>query len=404
MIYDIIVIGGGAGGFFSAIKAKEENPEAKIVILEKNNKLLSKVKISGGGRCNVTHGCFTPRELIKFYPRGSKELIGPFHTFMCGDMMEWLSNRGVETYIEEDGRVFPTTNNSQTIIDCFLDNARRLGIEIKKQEGITAINKTEELWELNSTSETIYQAKNIIVATGSSPQVWNMLKTVGHSIVEPVPSLFTFNIKSDLLKDLPGLSVKKGKVKVNGTKLSETGPILITHWGLSGPGILKLSSWGARELAEKNYNFTITVNWTEYSAQEVEAEFLTLKTESPNKLIANTNLFNIPSRLWKALVDFSGIDNKTWNNISKQEINKLVGNISQCEFAINGKSTFKDEFVTSGGVELKEVNFKTMESKVQTNLYFTGEVLNIDALTGGFNFQAAWTTGWIVGSNIMKYP
>ena len=404
MIYDIIVIGGGAGGFFSAIKAKEENPEAKVIVLEKNNKLLSKVKISGGGRCNVTHGCFTPRELIKFYPRGSRELNGPFHTFMCGDMMEWLSNRGVETHIEEDGRVFPTTNNSQTIIDCFLDNARRLGIEIKKQEGITSLNKNGELWELTATSETIYQAKNIIVATGSSPQVWNMLKVVGHSIVEPVPSLFTFNIKSDLLKDLPGLSVKKGKVKVNGTKLAETGPVLITHWGLSGPGILKLSSWGARELAEKEYKFTITVNWTEYSSQEVEAEFLNIKTESPNKLIANTNLFNIPSRLWKGLVEYSGIDNKTWTNISKVELNKLVNNISQCEFMVDGKSTFKDEFVTSGGVELKEINFKTMESKIQPNLYFTGEVLNIDALTGGFNFQAAWTTAWIVGSNVMKCP
>jgi predicted Rossmann fold flavoprotein len=401
MIYDIIIIGGGAGGFFSAIKAKEENPDAKIIVLEKNNKLLSKVKISGGGRCNVTHGCFEPRELVKFYPRGSRELLGPFHTFMCGDMMEWLYNRGVETHIEDDGRVFPSTNNSQTIIDCFLDTARRLGIGIKKQEGINAITKNENIWELTSTSGTNYQAKNIIVATGSSPQVWNMLKEVGHSIVEPVPSLFTFNIKSDLLSSLPGLSVKKGRVKVNGSKLSETGPVLITHWGLSGPGILKLSSWGARELAEKNYNFTITVNWSEYSSQEVEKEFLNMKTESPNKQITNTSLFNIPSRLWKALVEYSGITTKTWSNISKNELNKLVVNISQCEFNVNGKSTFKDEFVTSGGVKLKEVNFKTMESKVQSNLYFTGEVLNIDALTGGFNFQAAWTTAWIVGSSVV---
>jgi predicted Rossmann fold flavoprotein len=401
MIYDIIIIGGGAGGFFSAIKAKEENPDAKIIVLEKNNKLLSKVKISGGGRCNVTHGCFEPRELVKFYPRGSRELLGPFHTFMCGDMMEWLYNRGVETHIEDDGRVFPTTNNSQTIIDCFLDTARRLGVGIKKQEGINTITKNENIWELTSTSGTNYQAKNIIVATGSSPKVWNMLKEVGHSIVEPVPSLFTFNIKSDLLASLPGLSVKKGRVKVNGSKLSETGPVLITQWGLSGPGILKLSSWGARELAEKNYNFTITVNWSEYSSQEVETEFLEMKTESPNKMISNTNLFGIPSRLWKALVEYSGINNKTWSNISKNELNKLVANISQCEFNVNGKSTFKDEFVTSGGVKLKEVNFKTMESKVQANLYFTGEVLNIDALTGGFNFQAAWTTAWIAGSSVV---
>lgn len=398
--YDILIVGGGAAGFFTAINIVEKNPKLKVAILERGKEVLSKVRVSGGGRCNVTHACFVPNDLVKFYPRGEKELRGPFHQFCSGDTIEWFEKHGVELKIEEDGRMFPISDSSQTIIDCFLTATQKLKIDILTSQSVQSLYKGENYWKVETTNET-YSCQKIVMTTGSNPKIWEMLAEIGHSIVPAVPSLFTFNIKDKRIKDLMGLSAFVS-VKVKNTKLSASGPLLITHWGMSGPGILRLSAWGARELFDKNYQFVIQVNWLNDLAFEETIEKLKeLKQEHSKKAVSKKSPFELPNRLWESLVLASEISEETkWADLSKNQLTNLAIQLTNGEFQVNGKSTFKEEFVTAGGIDLKEINFKTMESKLHQNLYFAGEILNIDAITGGFNFQNAWTGGFIVANSI----
>jgi predicted Rossmann fold flavoprotein len=398
--FDIIIVGGGAAGFFTAINIVEKNPKLKVAILERGSEVLSKVRVSGGGRCNVTHACFEPNELVKFYPRGEKELRGPFHQFCSGDTVEWFSNHGVELKIEEDGRMFPVSNSSQTIIDCFLQATQKLGITVLTGQSVQSIFKKDNLWKIETQNEN-YITEKLILATGSNPKIWEMLQTFGHAIVNPVPSLFTFNIKDARIKELPGVSAIVS-VKVKDTKLTSTGPLLITHWGMSGPAILKLSAWGARILFEKNYQFTIFVNWlNDVETDDAEKILKNLKQEHAKKAVSKKSPFDFPNRLWESLVLASNIQEETkWADLSKVQLQNLANQLTNCSFQVNGKSTFKEEFVTAGGIDLKEINFKTMESKLHENLFFAGEIVNIDAVTGGFNFQNAWTSGFILANSL----
>jgi predicted Rossmann fold flavoprotein len=398
--FDIIIVGGGAAGFFTAINIVEKNPKIKVAILERGKEVLSKVRISGGGRCNVTHACFEPNELVKFYPRGEKELRGPFHKFCSGDTMEWFSNHGVELKIEDDGRIFPVSNSSQTIIDCFIQATQKLGITVLTGQSVQSIFKKDNFWKIETQSEN-YLAEKLILATGSNPKIWEMLQTFGHVIVNPVPSLFTFNIKDPRIKELPGVSAEVS-IKVKDTKLTSTGPLLITHWGMSGPAILKLSAWGARILFEKSYQFTIFVNWlNDIETDAAEKILKNLKQEHAKKAVSKKSPFEFPNRLWESLVLASGILEETkWSDLTKVQLQNLANQLTNASFQVNGKSTFKEEFVTSGGIDLKEINFKTMESKIHENLYFAGEIVDIDAITGGFNFQNAWTSGFILANAI----
>ena len=398
--FDIIIVGGGAAGFFTAINIVEKNPKTKVAILERGNEVLTKVRVSGGGRCNVTHACFEPNELVKFYPRGEKELRGPFHQFCSGDTVEWFDNHGVELKIEDDGRMFPVSNSSQTIIDCFLEATQKLGITVLTGQSVQSIFKKDNFWKIETQTEN-YITEKLILATGSNPKIWEMLQTFGHAIVTPVPSLFTFNIKDARIKDLPGVSALV-TVKVKDTKLTSTGPLLITHWGMSGPAILKLSAWGARILFEKNYQFTIFVNWlNDIDADEAEKTLKDLKQEHAKKTVSKKSPFEITNRLWESLVLASAISAETkWADLSKIQLQNLSNQLTNSSFQVNGKSTFKEEFVTAGGIDLKEINFKTMESKLHKNLYFAGEIVNIDAVTGGFNFQNAWTSGFILANSL----
>lgn len=408
--YDIIIVGGGAAGFFTAINIAEKNPKLKIAILERGKTVLEKVRISGGGRCNVTHAEFVPKELAKNYPRGEKELIGPFHQFCSGDTIEWFANHGVELKIEDDGRMFPTTDSSQTIIDCFLQAVQQLKIDVLTSQSVQSIFQGNDYWKVETNHET-YSCQKLIMTTGSNPKVWEMLQNIGHTIVPPVPSLFTFNIKDARIKDLMGISAV-ATVKVKGTKLEASGPTLITHWGMSGPGILRLSAWGANLLAAKNYQFTIQVNWLNDATFEETFETLKeLKTVHSKKIISKKSPFDFPNRLWESLVHAAAIgtfstsndsQDVKWGDVSNKQLMVLAVQLTNGEFQVNGKSTFKEEFVTAGGIDLKEINFKTMESKLLPNLYFAGEIVNIDAITGGFNFQNAWTSGFILASEIFK--
>ena len=398
--FDIIIVGGGAAGFFTAISIVEKNPKMKVAILERGAEVLNKVRISGGGRCNVTHACFEPNELVKFYPRGEKELRGPFHQFGSGDTIEWFEKHGVELKTEADGRMFPVSNSSQTIIDCFLKATQNLGIAVLTGQSVQSIFKKDTLWKIETQNEH-YLTEKLVLATGSNPKIWEMLQTFGHAVVSPVPSLFTFNIKDSRIKELPGVAAQV-TVKVKDTKLTATGPLLITHWGISGPAILKLSAWGARILHDKNYQFTIFVNWlNDADTAEVEKKLKDLKQEHAKKSVSKKSPFELTNRLWESLVLASGIETETkWADLSKTQLQNLVNQLTNGTFQVNGKSTFKEEFVTAGGIDLKEINFKTMESKLHENLYFAGEIVNIDAITGGFNFQNAWTSGFIVASAI----
>ena len=398
--YDIIIVGGGAAGFFTAINIVEKNPNLKVAILERGKEVLSKVKISGGGRCNVTHACFVPNDLVKFYPRGEKELRGPFHQFCSGDTIEWFEKHGVELKIEDDGRMFPVSNSSDTIVDCFLTATQKLGIDILTGQSVQSIFKAADYWKVQTTTEN-YSCQNLILTTGSNPKIWEMLANIGHSIIPPVPSLFTFNIGDKRTKDLMGVSAM-ASVKVKNSKLEASGPLLITHWGMSGPGILRLSAWGARELADKNYQFAILVNWlNEVTLEEAEEKLKELKLEHSKKAVSKKSPFEFPNRLWENLVLAATISEDTkWADLTKKQLQNLALQLTQGEFQVNGKSTFKEEFVTAGGIDLKEINFKTMESKLHPNLYFAGEIVNIDAITGGFNFQNAWTSGFLVAEAI----
>ena len=400
MMYDCLIVGGGAAGFFTAINIVERNPKAKVAILERGAEVLGKVRISGGGRCNVTHACFEPNELVKFYPRGEKELRGPFHQFCSGDTIEWFERHGVALKIEDDGRMFPVSNSSQTIIDCFLKATQQLGIKVLTGQSVQSIFKKDNYWKIDTQNQN-YQAENLILATGSNPKIWEMLQEFGHAIIPPVPSLFTFNSKDPRIKELPGVSAKV-TVRVKETKLEATGPLLITHWGMSGPAILKLSAWGARILNDKNYQFTLLVNWlNDLDTEEALAQLKTLKQEQAKKTVAKKSPFELTNRLWESLVLAAGISTETkWADLSKTQLQHLAQQLTNGVFHINGKSTFKEEFVTAGGIDLKEINFKTMESKIHPNLYFAGEIVNIDAITGGFNFQNAWTSGFIVANAV----
>lgn len=398
--FDILIVGGGAAGFFTAINIVEKNPSFKVAILERGSEVLNKVRISGGGRCNVTHACFEPNELVKFYPRGEKELRGPFHQFSSGDTVEWFENHGVELKIEADGRMFPISNTSQTIIDCFLEATKKLGISVLTNQSVQSIFKKDSHWKVETQSET-YLSEKLILATGSNPKVWEMLQNFGHAVVSPVPSLFTFNIKDPRIKELPGVSAQVS-VKVRDTKLDSSGPLLITHWGMSGPAILKLSAWGARILNDKNYQFSIAINWlNDIDTDDAEKILKGLKLEHAKKAVSKKSPFELTNRLWESLVIASGIDADTkWADLSKIQLQNLSNQLTNGLFQVNGKSTFKEEFVTAGGIDLKEINFKTMESKLHENLHFAGEIVNIDAVTGGYNFQNAWTSGFLVANSI----
>ena len=391
-----MIIGGGAAGFFTAINAKEMNPELDITILEKGKEVLQKVKISGGGRCNVTHACFEPKELVQFYPRGEKELLGPFHQFMTGDTFEWFENNGIPLKIEKDNRVFPESNSSQTIIDCFLNKTKRLGIPVLKNHGVTTIQKQANSW-LVITKEKQFVCDAVVMAAGSSKKVWELSKSLDHSIISPVPSLFTFNIKDTRIKDLLGISVPNATVQLVDTNLEASGPLLITHWGMSGPAILKLSAFGARVLAKKNYEYKVQVDWLSRPTNKIVNVLLNLKKKhSKKQVIVKSPFEEIPKRLWERFVLASKIKTTfNWADVSHDQIDALANQLTKSVFTAKGKSTFKEEFVTAGGVDLKEINFKNFESKLHKNLFFVGEVLNIDAVTGGFNFQNAWTGGWL---------
>ena len=403
---DVIIIGGGAAGFFTAINAAENNPKLKIIILERGKEVLTKVKVSGGGRCNVTHAEFLPKELTQSYPRGEKELLGPFHTFMTGDTIAWFEKRGVELKIEEDGRMFPVSDSSQTIIDCFLSEAKRLGVEVLLNQSVKEIQKDGEYFIINTTTDT-FSAKKVIIATGSNPKIWQLLEGLEHTIIPAVPSLFTFNIKDSRIIDLPGLSTD-ASVKILDAKrktiLEINGPLLITHWGMSGPAILKLSAWGARLLEPLKYHFNIEVNWlNSLSEEEVLDSLKEMKNIQGKQTIFKYAQFELPKRLWQSLVKASGIaETLTWAEATRENLQNLANQLTAGIFEVTGKSTFKEEFVTAGGVDLKEVNFKTFESRKVDGLYFAGEVLNIDAITGGFNFQNAWTGGVLVAQAITK--
>ena len=396
-----VVIGGGAAGFFGAIAIAERNPAMRVLVVERGSAFLQKVKVSGGGRCNVTHACFDARELTRFYPRGHKEMAGPFSRFGPAETVAWFEQRGVVLKTESDGRMFPTTDSSQTIIDCLWQAAKKHHVELRTSARVESITPLQDgRWRVITTNEVL-EANYILLTTGSSDAVWDMLKKLGHTIVPPVPSLFTFNIKDPRLQNLPGISVPRAEVSIPELKQRASGPLLVTHWGLSGPAILRLSAWAARNLHDCQYQFKLTVNWLGDIPQAALLDQLNdLKSElSKKQIVANAQL-GLPARLWQSLCTAAEIpESLRWADANKKQILALAQELGACVLTVKGKSTFKEEFVTAGGVDLKEVNFKTFESKLFPGLFFAGEVLNIDAITGGFNFQAAWTGGWIVGQN-----
>lgn len=400
-VYDLIVIGGGAAGFFGAINLAGINKGARILILEKSTKLLTKVKVSGGGRCNVTHQCISPAELSQHYPRGQKQLKNIFHQFQATDTVAWFKKHGVELKTEADGRMFPTTNNSQTIIDCFLSLAKRNAIEIKLSAEVEKIEKVSNHF-IVSTKET-YHAKKILVTTGgyNKPENYEWLKDLGHEIIKPIPSLFTFNNPEKQFAALMGVAVPQAEVRIAGTKFAQQGAVLITHWGLSGPAVIKLSAWAAVYLHQNNYTFTALINWTGESELKVREHLMKLKQENSKKTIHASPQLALPKRLWEALCIQAGVEEgKIWAEISNKVVNRLIELLYACPFAIKGKTTFKEEFVTCGGVSLTDVDLHSLESKKVRGLYFAGEVLDIDGETGGFNFQSAWSTAWVAAQHI----
>lgn len=403
----IIVVGGGAAGFFAAIGCAESSPGTEVVVLEKTARFLDKVRISGGGRCNVTHACFDSRAFAQRYPRGERELLSPFQRFAASDTVEWFAARGVRLKTESDGRMFPVTDLSQTIVDCLMNAARDAGVVLRLNSGVERIGRNPGgEFELKLSAVTGGQSDSLVcdrvlLATGGCRAVaaGRLAVDLGHTLEPPVPSLFTFHIESPWLRGLAGISVEPAEVSVPAAKLRERGPMLITHWGLSGPAVLRLSAWGARTLHGSGYRFTLLVNWLPGStSEEITAELNARRKSQPAKLVVNTPLAPLPSRLWEQLVIVSGIARETrWAAVSNGQLHALIQQLMRTELAVTGKSLNKDEFVTCGGVRLSEVNFKTMESRVCPGLYFAGELLDMDGVTGGFNFQAAWTTGWIAG-------
>ncbi|WP_417593014.1 NAD(P)/FAD-dependent oxidoreductase [Owenweeksia hongkongensis] len=399
--YDIVVIGGGAAGFFAAIHAAK-GAKQKVVLLEKTNKLLSKVKVSGGGRCNVTHDCDYAAQLINHYPRGGRSLRKPFEIFGTQQTCEWFEKRGVKLKVEEDGRIFPTTDDSQTIINCLFAEAKRNDVTIELKSEVTKIIKKEEGFSLKLKSSALINCKKVIVTTGGQNKAsgYDWLKQLGLKIERPIPSLFTFNVPDSDLKDLLGLSVGKGRIQIPGTKWKQDGPILITHWGFSAPAVIKLSAWAAIDLFDKNYQFPILINWTGLYEEATRTVLNDYKKQHPKKVVSTNQLLEIPSRLWQRICHKAEIEeDKRYVDLSKKQFNKLIEMLVRCPFKVNGKTTFKEEFVTCGGVNLKEVDLKTFEAKKIPGLYLAGEVLNVDGVTGGFNFQHAWTSGYLSGTS-----
>ena len=394
----VIIIGGGASGFFTA--ANIDTKLYDVTILEQNSDVLQKVKISGGGRCNVSHACFDPRELVQFYPRGHKELLSVFTKFQPGDTMNWYEEHGVALKIEDDNRIFPESNSSQSIIDCLVNECRKKNVKILTKQTVTEILPQEDGYKIHTTNQN-YFADYVVFSTGSSPKAFKILEKLGHQIIAPVPSLFTFNIKNEILKDLMGTSFQYVNIEIPKLNLEESGSLLITHWGLSGPAILKLSAWGARELAALKYQFEIIVNFIGTASEDALEIFKNFKENEPKKSIGQAKIFDITNRFWNRILFVSGIDTaKQLANINNKEMQKIIENLCCCRMNVTGKSTFKEEFVTAGGVDLKEMDFKTMKSKKLPNFYISGEVLNIDAVTGGFNFQACWSEGWLIAQDL----
>jgi predicted Rossmann fold flavoprotein len=399
----IVVIGGGAAGFFAAIQAASANKNAEVVLLEKTSKLLQKVRVSGGGRCNVTNACSDMKQLSASYPRGEKQLKSAFSRFTTTDTVNWFQDRKVKLKTEADGRMFPISDDSQTVIDCLEKEAKKLKIDIRLESEVKKIIPSYTGgFELALANGDRISCNKLIIASGGSPKSENMqwLKELGHEIIEPVPSLFTFNIPNEALNELTGISVNPTKVKIADTKFEFNGPVLITHWGLSGPAVLKLSSFAARYLAEKEYNFSVQLNWLNDKKDEAcRNELMNVKAANPHKQVNNHFPFKLPARLLSHLFAKSGIDETSrWADVSKIDIQQLVQNLIYDTYEVKGKTTFKEEFVTCGGISLNDIEFKNMQSKRCKNLYFAGEILDIDGITGGFNFQAAWTTGFIAGN------
>ena len=412
----ITVIGGGAAGFFSAITCAKTYPQARVTLLEAGRQLLAKVRISGGGRCNVTHACFDPSVLVQNYPRGGKALRGAFSRFQPRDTVEWFADRGVQLKTEEDGRMFPITDDSATIVNCLIRAAEDAGVKIRTGDAVVSVKKlmgngaedgrgdTASMFEVELKSGESFKCDRLLLATGSNPSGFKWAKELGNTVELPVPSLFTFNISDSRIKDLAGVSVPNAKVKLPGSKLEQSGPLLITHWGLSGPGVLKLSAWGARFLHDRHYKTNVLINWLpQYNAEVLRQQLVGVKSQLSHRLIVSSCPFPMPRRLWERLTSSIGIDDqKRWADLSNKAIDKLLLELVQGEYQIAGKGAFKEEFVTCGGVNLKEVDFKTMESRRCPGLFFAGEILDIDGVTGGFNFQSAWTTAWLAGIAIGK--
>lgn len=409
----LIVIGGGAAGFFTAVNAARVHPGLEVTIVEKTGKLLSKVKISGGGRCNVTHACFDIAAMSKKYPRGQNFVKKLFHQFFTTDTVRWFEERGVKLKTEADGRMFPVTDSSQTIIDCLMKEVNKYGVQIILHTTVTGLRVTDHGWQITSADRHPLTADYICIACGGYPKagMFDWLRETGHTIEAPVPSLFTFNLPAGQagmpghpVTRLMGVSVEQAKVKIAGSKLEQTGPLLITHWGFSGPVILRISAWAARELAEKNYTFGITVNWLpDFSGQRLAEQFRQLRFSIASQKMQQKNPFGLPQRLWEFLLDYSLVKKETrWADLPARDQNRLISNLFACEFEVKGKTTFKEEFVTAGGIKLNEVDPVSLQSKLHPGLFFAGEILDVDGITGGFNFQHAWSSGWIAASHIGK--
>jgi hypothetical protein len=404
-VFDLIIIGGGAAGFFGAIQAAELKPGLNIIILEKTTRVLSKVRISGGGRCNVTHHCLEPTELSHHYPRGQKPLKSLFRKYQATDVVNWFKQNGVTLKAEADGRMFPVTDDSGTIIDCFLKQAQKHRIGIEMNAGVEELKVLPDGFEVICTNKK-FNGRNVLIASGGHPNgnAYSFIKKTGHTILPLIPSLFTFNDSQKEFKDLMGVSVPHGTVRIAGTKFYREGPILITHWGLSGPAVIKLSAWAAEYFYQNTYEATVLISWIKETQEEVVRKLLSdYKSNNRKRKVYSYPLFEVPQRLWTRLCELAELsDQKIWDEVSNKHLNRLLELLIRCPFKIKGKTTFKEEFVTCGGVDLAEVNMETMESRKIKNLFFAGEVLNIDGETGGFNFQAAWTTAYVAAKNIVN--
>jgi len=401
----LVVAGGGAAGFFCAITAARLNPDIKVILVEKSGKLLSKVKVSGGGRCNVTHACFSIPDMVKKYPRGSNFIKKTFYQFFTTDTVQWFAERAVRLKTEEDGRMFPESNSSQSIIDCLLKEAKDCHVEVRLHHEIRVIDQggDPDSFLIHFNNDLKLQADFVCLACGGYPKssMFDWILQTGHSIEEPVPSLFTFNMPGNSIVSLMGISVPDALIKISGETLKERGPLLITHWGMSGPAVLKLSAWGARILKEKDYRFEIRVNWLgERTDQALRDEIQLIRESSGGKKIKQKNPWEFPQRLWEWQLEQAGIKDIHWADLPAALQNKLIQQLTNQSFQVEGKTTFKEEFVTAGGVRLAEIDHQTMESRIRTGLYFAGEVMDVDGITGGFNFQHAWTSGFIAGKAI----